>query len=141
MRNRNSHHRGSRRGVALVELAISLTLLLTIVLGCVDAGRFAYSYISVSNATSEAATFASLHAPGEFGEMEQWTAAVRQRAIDEAPRLNPQIAAADFNVDTSVLSQGLISVSVAYTFETLVPWPHLPQQYPMNRRVILSQTP
>ncbi len=127
--------------MAAIELAISISLLVTIALGAVDVGQFAYCYISISNATNEAAAFASQHGPGEFGGIDAWTAAVRQRAIDEAPLLDPLIDAADVQVDTSVLEQGLVSVTTNYTFETLVPWPLLPNQWPMGRRVILAQTP
>lgn len=130
-----------RSGVAAVELAVSITLLITIALGCVDVGQLGYSYVCISNATNEAAAFASQHGLGEFGGLEPWAAAVRQRAIDEAPILDPPIQAADVHVDTTVLNQQLVSVTVDYTFETLVPWPLLPRQWPMRRRVILSQTP
>ncbi len=141
MNNRDIIVANRRSGAAAVELAISMTLLITIVFGCVDVGRFAYSYISISSATNEAAAFASLHGIGEFGGMEPWIAAVRQRAIDEAPSLDPPIQASDVTVDTSVLGQGLVSVSVDYTFQTVVSWPWLPSQLPMSRRVILNQTP
>jgi len=56
-----------RSGAAAVELAVSLPLLLLLLLGCIDVGRFALRYICLSNAASEAATFASLNAPGQFG--------------------------------------------------------------------------
>jgi Flp pilus assembly protein TadG len=39
-----------RRGAAAAELAMILPLMLILVLGCVDFGRFAYSYIAVTNA-------------------------------------------------------------------------------------------
>jgi Flp pilus assembly protein TadG len=39
-----------RRGASATELAIILPLFITIVLSCVDFGRFAYTYIAVSNA-------------------------------------------------------------------------------------------
>ena len=42
--------RRHRRGVTAVEFALILPLLMTIVLGCVDYGRFAYDYIAVTNA-------------------------------------------------------------------------------------------
>ncbi len=38
-----------RRGVAATEFALILPLFLLIVLGCIDYGRFAHTYIAVTN--------------------------------------------------------------------------------------------
>ena len=78
---RKRRERGS--GAAAVELAIALPLLLTICLGCIDFGRFSYSYITMTNACAEAATFGSLHPPTDYpGGLPQWVAAVKQIAVD-----------------------------------------------------------
>jgi Flp pilus assembly protein TadG len=42
--------RVARRGAAAVELAIIMPLFLLLILGCIDFGRFAYTFISVTNA-------------------------------------------------------------------------------------------
>lgn len=131
----------SRSGAAAVEFAVALPLLMILVLGCIDVGRFSYNYMSMTNATSEAAAFASLNNPGKFGGMEPWAAAVQQRAITESSTLDPPLVAADIVVDTSVLEAGLVSVQVNHTFTTLIDWPGLPHVMPMSRRIILSQTP
>jgi Flp pilus assembly protein TadG len=130
-----------RHGAAAVEFAAVLPLLMILVLGCIDVGRFSYNYMSMTNATSEAATFASLNNPGKFGGMEQWVTAVKQRAITESSTLDPPLVAADVVVDTSVLEAGLVSVQVNHAFTTLIDWPGLPHVMPMGRRIILSQTP
>ena len=39
-----------RRGSATVELAVILSVLMLIAFGCVDLGRFAYTYIAVTSA-------------------------------------------------------------------------------------------
>jgi hypothetical protein len=49
----------STRGQSLVEAALSLPILLLLVLGIADLGRFAYYAIAVSNATREAAQLAA----------------------------------------------------------------------------------
>lgn len=131
----------NRHGAAAVEFAAVLPLLLILVLGCIDVGRFLYNYVSITNATSEAASFASLNGPGRFGGVEQWVAAVKQQAIRESSTLNPPLTAADIVVDTGVFEAGLVSVEVSHTFTTLVDWPGLPHVIAMGRRVILSQTP
>jgi hypothetical protein len=130
----------SRRGVAAIELAVTLPLLVLLLLGCVDVGRLTLRYICLSNAVSEAATFASLNAPGQFGGMPGWIAAVRQRAISESALLSPPLTAAEIQVDTSVLADGLVSVQIESSFETIVSWPGLPHTWTMLRKVVLSQT-
>ncbi|MGV2335023.1 MAG UNVERIFIED_CONTAM: pilus assembly protein [Planctomycetaceae bacterium] len=130
----------SRRGVATVELAVSLPLLLLLLLGCIDAGRFTLRYICLANATSESATFASLNPPGKFGGLPGWITAVQQRAITESSLLNPPLNAAQILVDTSVLDDGLVSVQVQTSFGTLINWPGLPHTWTMTRRVVLAQT-
>lgn len=129
-----------RRGVATVELAVALPLLVVLLLGCVDAGRLTLRYICVSNAASEAAAFASLNAPGQFGGVSGWIAAIRQRAITESALLNPPLTDSEILVDVSVLSIGLVSVQVETSFDTIVSWPGLPQTWTMARKVVLSQT-
>lgn len=130
----------SRRGVAAIELAVTLPLLVLLLLGCVDVGRLTLRYICLSNAASEAATFASLNAPGQFGGVPGWIAAVRQRAISESALLSPPLTAAEIQVDTSVLVDGLVSVQIESSFETIVSWPGLPHTWTMVRKVVLSQT-
>lgn len=130
-----------RSGAAAVELAVALPLLLLLLLGCIDVGRFALRYICLTNAASEAATFASLNAPGQFGDMSGWIAAIQQRAITESALLDPPLTTTEITVDTSVLAGGLVSAQVESSFETLIPWPGLPHTWTMTRKVVLSQTP
>lgn len=135
--------RGRRsRAAAAVEFAILLPLFLTIILGCVDFGRFARAFTDVTNACGEAATFASMHAPTEFpGGIDDWISAIQQRAVDEAPTLLPEIDPANVSVDVDVLEQGFVSVRVEYTFETLVPWPAIPTEVLIRRTAVMPQIP
>ncbi len=48
---------GDRNAQAATELALVLPLLLTIVLGCIDLGRFAYAATAVANAARAGGTF------------------------------------------------------------------------------------
>src|SRR5437773_2610791 len=57
--------RPDRPAVAAVELAVLLPVLATIVLACVDLGRFAYNYIAVIN---------SARAGAAYGMMNNYTA-------------------------------------------------------------------
>jgi Flp pilus assembly protein TadG len=129
-------------GAAAAELAVALPLLLTITLGCVDFGRFAYAYITLTNACGEAATFASLHGPAEYaGGTAAWSAAVADIAVGECDTLNPPIRAEDVTIDTDILSEGRVQVTVAYEFQTLIPWPTIPAHVPMSKRFQMPQTP
>ena len=71
-----------RRGVTAVEFALILPLLMTIVLGCVDYGRFAYDYIAVTNAARAGASYAIMnnYSPSTLAT---WQTGVRQAARDE----------------------------------------------------------
>jgi len=127
-------------GIPARRRTTAVVVLLLLLLGCVDAGRLTLRYICVSNAASEAAAFASLNAPGQFGGVSGWIAAIRQRAITESALLHPPLTDSEILVDVSVLPDGLVSVQVETSFDTIVSWPGLPSTWTMVRRVVLSQT-
>ena len=59
-------HRGrgndrGQRGQGMVELAIILPLLLTVLLGTIDLGRAFYTYVALTNAAREAARYAAVN--------------------------------------------------------------------------------
>ena len=60
-KNSSAGARRHRRGAAAVEFAVILPLLVTIVLGCVDFGRFAYNYIALTNAARAGAAFGCMN--------------------------------------------------------------------------------
>src|SRR5262249_23476708 len=97
--NNAARNRRPRCGVAAVELAIVLPVLVLIVIGCVDFGRFLYYYIAVTNAAEEGATFGSLNPPANYGvsgggTSAGWEAAVQIAAVGEAPGLRMNGSAA-----------------------------------------------
>src|SRR4028119_2251011 len=71
--------RHARRGRRAPEFAVVLPVLMTVVLGTLDFGRFAYHYIGVTNAARAGAAFGCMHAytPAPLG---RWHAAVAQAA-------------------------------------------------------------
>lgn len=126
--------RCQRRGVAALELAIILPLLITIVLGCVDFGRFAYTYIAVTNAARAGAGFGSVHSY-TFSPESTWVAAVRQAAIDEmcgsSADNTPLFDASKVTIATPVVTtdsggQQRVRLTVSYPFEMLIQTPFLP---------------
>lgn len=52
----------TRRGQALVEMALILPVLLMLAMGTLDVGRVFGGYLSLANAAREGAVYASLHA-------------------------------------------------------------------------------
>ena len=128
------------RGAAAVEMALVAPLLILLFLGCVDLGRFVHSYVMVTNAAAEAATFGSLNPPSDFnGGYEPWRTAVKQAAIDEAPGLVPPINPDDV-FHEGVLTGGVVQVRVDYPFKTLVDWPGIPHQVTLTRQTVMPQT-
>ena len=128
-----------RRGLAAVEFAIVLPLLITILLGATDFGRFSHSAIAVSNAARSGAAYASMN-PWNISTQTAWTTGIRQAVTDE---LN-QSAGFDNNeliVDvTNIIEVGgmrRVRVQVTYPFRTIVTWPLLPSSFDLRQTVVM----
>lgn len=119
--------RESRSGAAAIEMAIILPLLTMIMLGCVDFGRFAHTYIAVTNAARAGAGYAIMN-PFTLVTQPLWEAAVRDAVVDEIQQLKG-FDASDLNVvaTRTVEGDGLwrVSVYVSYPFDPFVNWPGL----------------
>ena len=128
-----------RRGVAALEFAICLPVLVLLMLGCLDFGRFAYALIAITNAAEEGATYWSLN-PTES------QATVEQFAVDEVQAaLNPDLTVAEVTATKDDPEVGdrvdrRITVQVSYVFNAIVPWPGLPTTVTLNRTVVMPQT-
>jgi Flp pilus assembly protein TadG len=104
-------------------------MLVTIALLCVDFGRFAHSYIAVTNAARAGAGYASIH-PVTAASKPAWDAAIRQTVQDELTA-NGWFDAAQLTVPPSLsVDEGngyhRVTVEVSYPFQTLINWPFLP---------------
>jgi Flp pilus assembly protein TadG len=147
----------SRRGLAAVELAAVLPLLLTIVLACVDFGRFGYAYIAVSNAAREGAAFAG-RTPWTSGTDAVWQLRLRATVEDELGCGEAGSRFVASNVTIAIPTQTTISngkttittpvttdpdktkrvgIRVLYPFSTLVSWPGIPGQMTLARTVTM----
>ncbi len=133
IRGRGGHRR--RRGVSALELAIILPWLITLVLGCVDFGRFAYYYVSVTNAARVGAGFASLH-PVTVATLPAWQEQIKQAVLDEMSELPDP---ADLTIPLAIVVPDgdfkLARVTVNYSFKTFVSWPALPSPMNLTRTV------
>jgi len=117
-----------RRGSSATELAIILPLFVTILLGCVDFGRFAYTYIAVSNAARAGAAWAMLNQPASYtSPAAAWQTSI-QTAVSNEMSLQPGFQSGSLTVGTvtPVLNADgttyRFTVTVTYPFTTIVNW-------------------
>jgi len=97
-----------RRGDSLVEFALIVSVLMTIIIGIIDFGRAVYAYSVVANAAREGARYGVM-APDDH-------AGITARIHDTAVGLDPaQLSISVTNAETT------IEVSVSYNFELVTP--------------------
>jgi Flp pilus assembly protein TadG len=136
-RCRRLQHRTGRRGTAALEFAIILPLLITIVLGCIDFGRFAYTYIGVTNAARVGAGIGALNPVSSDFSMANLKAEILAAVKAElGSRFDAsKIVLADPVVTLENDGQKRVRVEVGYPFQTLVSWPLLPSNLDLRRAV------
>jgi Flp pilus assembly protein TadG len=118
-----------RRGSITLEFVVLLPVLVSLMLLTVDFGRFAHTYIAVSNAARAGASIGSFSAATPASKP-LWDAAIQQAVTDEFAT-NTWFDAADLVVAAPLLideGNGLrrVQVDVTYPFQTLINWPFLP---------------
>lgn len=130
IRARRPDRRKSRNGAALVEFALILPLLLMIVLGCIDFGRFAYYYVAVTNAATAGAHFGAFH-PFTATTQATWVAKVKEAAQQEFPGVEVPDPVVVIDEQGGIKFRR-ITVQVNYTFVTVVPWSFGPLSIPSS---------
>jgi Flp pilus assembly protein TadG len=95
-------------GQSLVELAVIVTLLLTLLVGVVDFGLSYYTLVRIRNAVAEGGYYASQHPRDAAG--------VRSRIKQELRQLNPSILDGDIDIacDDTLMDQEQTTVTVDY---------------------------
>jgi Flp pilus assembly protein TadG len=116
---------GRRGGAAATELALLLPVLVLVVLGCVDFGRFAYNYIAVTNAARAGASYGAMN-NYTASTQPTWVAGIKQTARDE---MSQQVGSGNIsNLQVTVTpitdANGLhrVRVAASYPFTTVVTW-------------------
>lgn len=131
---------GRRRAATAVEFALILPVLLTLILACVDFGRFPHTHIAVTNAARAGAGYGSQN-PTTAATVLIWKAQVRQAVEEEMNSLNGFDPARLSVVvaDPVVESDGMwrVRVEVSYPFETAVRWPGIPAQVTLRQVVVM----
>src|SRR5438105_4061825 len=73
--------RSRRAGAAAVEFAIVLPVLVTVLLGATDFGRFSYSAIAVANAARAGAAYGSMNSFSS--SVSAWQTGIQNAVTDE----------------------------------------------------------
>lgn len=129
--------RGSpRRGVAAVELALLLPLLLFLLVVACDYGRiFYYSQILVNCARSGA-----LYASDPYSPAAARYSSVTEAALAEATDLSPQ-PTVSWRYEAGPNGRTYVSVTAAWTFRTLINYPGIPTSVTLQRTVRVAVAP
>jgi Flp pilus assembly protein TadG len=137
----NRRRTAARRAVAAAELALALPLLVILVGGCIDFGRFSHVNITVTNAARAGAEVGGTH-PCTAATLTLWQDHVRAAVVDEMAgldRFDPALLA----VTITRVTDGphpRVEVDVSYPFRTVGDWPGLPKQLTLRRVVSLPTT-
>ncbi len=128
-----------RGGTAAVEFALILPVLMLLLLGCIDFGRFPHSYIAVTNAARAGAGFGSVN-PYTTATATTWKADIKQAVIDEMGKLDG-FDTTQLNVTSSYIDDGnglwRVKVTVSYPFQTVVNWAGLPNTVTMQQTTVM----
>jgi len=117
-----------RRGVAAVEFAVVLPILLLLLLGAADFGRCFYTSVAIANTARAGAEYACMH-PFDSATQSAWQSGIRQAAVDELGTSNSFDASRLVVTATSITESGgdrRVSVQAAYPFNTIFHWPYIP---------------
>ncbi len=130
-------HGERERGQSLVELMLSLTLLLTVLVGVLDLGRAYMTYLALQNAAGEGALYGAIHptwvtscTTGQFGCSTIYDNIVA-RVRGEAPggqAVNWNAANIAVTTDGSTRPGHPITVTISYQYQLFTPilsriWP------------------
>jgi hypothetical protein len=146
-RRRNSCARpASRRATATVELAVLLPFLMSLFLFTADFARIFYYTITIENSIHNAALFGAQVFDNQnqqwIGNKQYWQGPSGQiisleKSAAELDGTNLSPALADNNISFSTGSDtdgnSVNIVTITYTFNTLVPYPGVPNQITITR--------
>ncbi len=134
-----------RAGAAALEFALVLPLLLLMMIGAIDFGRFAHSLIAVTNASRAGAGLASIH-PTTNATLAAWQAEVRATVLAELAQTMQSTGLVANDVTISVpapttagngaSARKSVSVTVTIPFRQIVSWPLLPQNVTLTRTTV-----
>lgn len=130
-------HPARESGQALVETALSLSLLVFTILGGADMARVFAAQMGVQNAARAGAEAAVTRAATTDPQIIAY-------ALDELGRIaGVDSAAATISVTrtTGPGGESLVNVRVRYTYRTLAPWPFVPNTLSLDRTATFRNYP
>ena len=127
-----------RRGGVLIEFALVLPIMMTLVLGAIDFGRFAYYHMAVTNSDRAGAGYGRMH-PCTSTTQATWQANIRDAVMKEMQGVpnysDSSLTMSAPQVTTDGDGQKRVRVQVQYPFNTLVSWPFIPSHFTLQRAV------
>jgi Flp pilus assembly protein TadG len=136
---RRTTSRKCRSGVAVVELAVLLPILVFLFLIAIDFARIFYFSVSLTNCARAGAMYAC--DPVTTDESPFPT--VQAAALADVTNLSPQPTITSSN-GTDASGRPYVAVTAAYTFNTVTGFPGIPNQVPLSRTVkmyVAANTP
>lgn len=134
---------GERGGVAALELALMLPLLILLLLGACDFGRFAHTQVAVASAARAGAEVACHNRPTPATRA-QWEAEIRAAVREELAALSgfrPADVAVTIATAAEAGGNQRASIQVRYPFRTLVSWVGIPAQLTFRETVVVRIVP
>ncbi len=117
------------RGQSMVEFALSLVILLTLLAGVVDLGRAFFAYIIIRDAAQEGAVYGSIASKDNITVFESEVEARVQTAFtDPTDPTNVPINISKMNVQTSIIGSSCaapgngVRVRVEYSLPVTMPF-------------------
>jgi Flp pilus assembly protein TadG len=134
-RSRGIASRRPFRGVAVVELAVLLPLLVFLFLLAIDFARVFYFSLSLTNCARAGALYASDPSTAD----ESPFASVQAAALAEATNFSPQPTIVSTS-GTDSSGRRYVSVTANYTFQAITGFPGIPSQVPLQRTVTMFES-
>ena len=126
--------RRSLRGVAVVELAVLLPLLVFLFLVAIDFARVFYFSLTLTNCARAGALYACDPSTAHESPFASTAAA----ALAEATNLTPQPTVTSAS-GADTLGRRYVSVTVNYSFQTITGFPGIPTTVPLQRTVTMFE--
>ena len=136
-RRASQHGQASESGQALVETALSLSLLVFTILGGADMARAFAAQLGVQNAARAGAEAWVTRAATTDAQAIAY-------AVDElgrVPGVDSSAATITVTHTTGAGGESLVNVRVRYTYRTLAPWPFVQNTLPLDRTVSFRNYP
>ena len=122
------------RGVAVVELAVLLPLLIFLFMIAIDFARVFYFSLSLTNCARAGALYACDPTTADEAPF----ASVEAAALADATNLSPSPTITSTS-GTDGLGRKFVSVTANYTFQTITGFPGIPTQVALQRTVTMFE--